>query len=38
LVANGVQLDGIQYNSSIDGLLWNLPSWSPLIPKPAGST
>ncbi|HWD51201.1 MAG TPA: ABC transporter family substrate-binding protein [Acidimicrobiales bacterium] len=37
LVANGVQLDGIQYNSSIDGLLWNLPSWSPLIPKPTGS-
>lgn len=38
LVANGVQLAGISYNSSIDGLLWNLPSWSPLIPKPAGST
>jgi peptide/nickel transport system substrate-binding protein len=37
LVANGVQLAGIQYNSSIDGLLWNLPSWSPLVPKPAGS-
>jgi peptide/nickel transport system substrate-binding protein len=37
LVANGVQLSGIQYNSAIDGLLWNLPSWSPLIPKPSGS-
>ncbi|HVB94960.1 MAG TPA: ABC transporter family substrate-binding protein [Acidimicrobiales bacterium] len=38
LVANGVQLAGIQYNSAIDGLLWNLPNWSPLIPKPTGST
>lgn len=38
LLANGVQLAGVQYNSSIDGLLWNLPSWSTLIPKPAGST
>jgi peptide/nickel transport system substrate-binding protein len=38
LLANGVQLAGIQYNSSIDGLLWNLPNWSTLIPKPTGSS
>jgi hypothetical protein len=38
LLANGVQLAGIQYNGSANGLLWNLPTWKTLIPKPIGSS
>jgi peptide/nickel transport system substrate-binding protein len=33
LVANGVQLGNVQYNPSVDGLLWNLQDWSSLVPK-----
>jgi peptide/nickel transport system substrate-binding protein len=37
LVANGVQLSGVQYNPSVDGLLWNLADWTTLVPKATGS-
>jgi peptide/nickel transport system substrate-binding protein len=37
LLANGVQLAGIKYNGSANGLLWDLPTWKTLIPKPTGS-
>jgi peptide/nickel transport system substrate-binding protein len=32
-VANGVQMSNVLYNPSTDGLLWNLASWSTLVPK-----
>jgi len=35
LVANGVQLSGVAYNPSTSGLLWNLPQWTTLVPRPA---
>ncbi len=35
LVANGVQLANIQYNASVDGILWNVPLWTTLKPGPA---
>lgn len=38
LTASGVQLAGVRYNGSNDGLLWNLPLWTTLQPKPKGST
>ena len=31
---NGVQIQNVQYNPSIDGILWNLPVWSTLKPGP----
>ncbi len=34
LVGNGVQIQNVQYNASIDGLLWNLPLWTTLKPGP----
>jgi peptide/nickel transport system substrate-binding protein len=34
LVANGVQIANVQYNASIDGLLWNAPLWTLLKPGP----
>jgi peptide/nickel transport system substrate-binding protein len=36
-VANGVQVSNVLYNPSSDGLLWNLASWSTLVPKPPAS-
>ncbi|MGH9079271.1 MAG: ABC transporter family substrate-binding protein [Acidimicrobiales bacterium] len=36
LVANGVQITNVQYNASIDGILWNLATWETLKPGPAG--
>jgi peptide/nickel transport system substrate-binding protein len=35
LAANGVQIAGVQYNASTDGILWNLASWTRL--RPGGS-
>ncbi len=32
LVANGVQVDNVQYNPSIDGILWNVYLWALLKP------
>jgi peptide/nickel transport system substrate-binding protein len=37
MVAYGVQLANVEYNPSIDGLLWNAPLWTVLQPKPPGS-
>jgi peptide/nickel transport system substrate-binding protein len=37
LVANGVQLGNVEYNPSVDGLLWNLPLWTTLRPGPANA-
>jgi peptide/nickel transport system substrate-binding protein len=34
LEANGVQISNVQYNASIDGILWNAPLWSVLKPGP----
>ncbi len=34
LVGNGVQIQNVQYNPSIDGILWNLPLWTTLKPGP----
>jgi ABC-type transport system substrate-binding protein len=33
--ANGVQLANVEYNPSIDGILWNLALWTTLKPGPA---
>jgi peptide/nickel transport system substrate-binding protein len=33
-VGNGVQVQNVQYNPSIDGILWNLSLWSSLKPGP----
>ena len=33
-VANGVQMANVQYNASVDGILWNLPLWTWLKPGP----
>ncbi|MHB1711081.1 MAG: ABC transporter family substrate-binding protein [Acidimicrobiales bacterium] len=38
LTVNGVQLAGAQYNGSKAGLLWNLPLWTTLQPKPKAAT
>ncbi len=35
LVANGVQIANVQYNASVDGILWNVAQWSRLKPRPA---
>ena len=35
LLANGVQITGMEYNPSEDGVLWNLPQWNLLKPGPA---
>jgi peptide/nickel transport system substrate-binding protein len=32
--ANGVQMDNVQYNASVEGILWNLPLWTGLKPGP----
>ena len=37
LVANGVQLANVQFNASVDGILWNVPLWTTLKPGPAES-
>jgi hypothetical protein len=34
LVANGVQVANVQYNASIDGIMWNVPIWTTLKPGP----
>jgi peptide/nickel transport system substrate-binding protein len=34
LLVNGVQIDNVQYNSSVDGVLWNLALWTRLKPGP----
>ncbi len=34
LLANGVQITGMEYNPSVDGVLWNLPLWNLLKPGP----
>ena len=33
-VGNGVQIQNVQYNPSIDGILWNLSLWTTLKPGP----
>ena len=38
LVANGVQVSNVLANPSPSGLLWNLPMWSTLVPRPAHAT
>jgi peptide/nickel transport system substrate-binding protein len=35
LLASGVQLSGVQYNPSPDGVLWNVPQWALLKPGPS---
>lgn len=32
--ANGVQIAGVQYNASVEGILWNLSIWTGLKPGP----
>jgi peptide/nickel transport system substrate-binding protein len=32
--ANGVQIANVQYNPSVEGILWNLPLWTGLKPGP----
>ncbi len=34
-VANGVQISNVQYNPSIDGILWDVAVWTVLKPGPA---
>ena len=34
LVANGVQMANVQYNPSVDGILWNVALWTRLKPGP----
>lgn len=34
LLTSGVQLAGVQYNASPDGILWNVSLWSRLKPRP----
>ena len=34
-VANGVQMANVQYNPSVDGILWNVALWTTLKPGPA---
>jgi glutathione transport system substrate-binding protein len=34
LLANGVQVDNVQFNPSTDGLLWNVALWTTLKPGP----
>jgi peptide/nickel transport system substrate-binding protein len=36
LVANGVQIANVQYNASVNGIMWNLSSWETLKPGPPG--
>lgn len=36
LQANGVQLNNVVYNGSVDGILWNVPLWTTLKPGPSG--
>ena len=36
LEANGVQLANVEYNPSVDGILWNVALWTTLKPGPAG--
>jgi peptide/nickel transport system substrate-binding protein len=36
LLANGVQISGMEYNPSEDGVLWNVPLWNILVPSPSG--
>jgi ABC-type transport system substrate-binding protein len=33
-LGNGVQIQNVQFNASIDGILWNLPLWTTLKPGP----
>jgi ABC-type transport system substrate-binding protein len=35
LLANGVQITGMQYDPSADGILWNVSQWNTLKPSPA---
>jgi peptide/nickel transport system substrate-binding protein len=35
LEANGVQLANVEYNPSVDGILWNVALWTTLKPGPA---
>lgn len=37
LESNGVHLSGVTYNPTVDGLLWNVQTWSTLTAPPAGS-
>ena len=34
LLVNGVQINNVQYNASVDGILWNLALWTRLKPGP----
>ena len=36
LEVNGVQLANVEYNPSIDGILWNVALWTTLKPSPTG--
>jgi peptide/nickel transport system substrate-binding protein len=36
LEANGVQLANVDYNPSVDGILWNVALWTTLKPGPVG--
>ncbi len=33
-MANGVQMANVQYNPSVDGILWNVALWTMLKPGP----
>jgi len=35
LLANGVQIAGMEYNPSEDGILWDVPLWNTLKPGPS---
>ena len=35
-VANGVQISNVQYNPSVDGILWDVAVWTLLKPGPPG--
>ncbi len=37
LLANGVQITGMAYNPSVDGVLWNVPLWNALKPGPTNA-
>ncbi len=37
LQANGVQLNNVEYNGSLDGILWNVAQWTNLQPGPPQS-
>ncbi len=35
LLANGVQVAGMEYNPTEDGVLWNVPLWNVMKPGPS---